>query len=175
MTFPVKAAILENSLKSGLFCLTANMNIIQNLIVLGIILNIAGVPLAIAEPSPYETVILSYVTAYAAHPSLTDNDPQTAASGKKVYDGMIAANFLPFGTKVMFPEIFPDKEFTVDDRMHRRYNDVLIADILMDSIQSAKKFGVKRNVKMVILNQPKKASSTSQNQPVQKTPKISES
>ncbi len=151
------------------------MTIVQNLIVLGLILNIAGVPLAIAEPSPYETITLSYVTAYSSHPSLTDNDPFIAASGKKVYDGMIAANFLPFGTVVMLPELFPEKKFIVEDRMNRRYNNVLIADIWMETYELAKKFGVKRNVKMVILNPLQKVSLTSQNQPAQKTPEISES
>ena len=61
------------------------------------------------------------VTAYTSRPEETDSTPTITASNKEVYDGLVANNCLPFGTKVRFPNLFGDKVFTVDDRMNRRY------------------------------------------------------
>ncbi|MCR4284041.1 MAG: 3D domain-containing protein [Parcubacteria group bacterium] len=82
------------------------------------------------------------VTAYSSTPDQTDNDPFIMASGKHVYDGAIAANFLPFGTKVRFPEIYGDKIFTVEDRMHRRFSERM--DIWMETRREAEVFGIKK-------------------------------
>jgi 3D (Asp-Asp-Asp) domain-containing protein len=57
---------------------------------------------------------------------------------------MIAANWLPFGTKVKIPELFGDKIFTVEDRMNARYGFGRI-DIWMDAERkTVNLFGVKR-------------------------------
>lgn len=84
------------------------------------------------------------LTAYSSTPDQTDGDPFTAASGRRVYDGMIAANWLPFGTKVKIPELFGDKIFTVDDRMNARYGFGRM-DIWMEGERKTiNSFGVKR-------------------------------
>ncbi len=66
-------------------------------------------------------VVRAILTAYSSTPDQTDSDPFTAASGKRVYDGMVAANWLPFGTKIKIPSLYGEKIFTVDDRMNARY------------------------------------------------------
>lgn len=82
------------------------------------------------------------VTAYSSTPDQTDGDPFMMASGKHVYDGAVAANFLPFGTKVRFPDIYGDKIFTVEDRMHRRFSERM--DIWMVTRREAEIFGIKK-------------------------------
>lgn len=59
-------------------------------------------------------------TAYSSTPDQTDSTPFLTATGNTVKDGIIAANFLPFGTKIRIPELFNTKIFVVDDRMHPR-------------------------------------------------------
>ena len=60
------------------------------------------------------------VTAYSSCPGETDGDPYITASGKWVQDGIVAANFLPFGTEIKIPELYGNKIFVVQDRMHPR-------------------------------------------------------
>jgi len=84
------------------------------------------------------------LSAYSSTPDQTDSTPFIMASGKHVYDGAIAANFLPFGTKVKFPKLFGDKIFIVEDRMHERFSDR--ADIWMETRQAAINFGLRRLV-----------------------------
>lgn len=88
--------------------------------------------------------VKAVLTAYSSTPDQTDGDPFTAASGKRVHDGMIAANWLPFGTKVKIPELFGDKIFTVEDRMNARYGFGRI-DVWMEAERkTVNLFGVKR-------------------------------
>ncbi|MHB9019672.1 MAG: hypothetical protein ACYC3G_02255 [Minisyncoccota bacterium] len=82
------------------------------------------------------------LTAYSSTEDQTDSTPFIAASGKHVYDGMVAANFLPFGTKIKIPEIFGDKIFTVDDRMNKRYQNTV--DIWFADRHSAVHFGIQK-------------------------------
>ncbi len=89
------------------------------------------------EVSSMEVVI----TAYSSTPGQTDATPFITASGSYVRSGVVAANFLPFGTKIKLPEIFGDKIFTVEDRMHEDYNDRV--DIWFPSKTEAIKFGSK--------------------------------
>jgi len=91
-----------------------------------------------------DKVVSAVITAYTSTPDQTDDSPFIAATGKRVYDGMIAANWLPFGTKVKIPSLYGNKIFTVDDRMNARYGYGRM-DIWMDSEKSeAFKFGIKR-------------------------------
>ncbi|MCD6528186.1 3D domain-containing protein [bacterium] len=83
------------------------------------------------------------VTGYSSSPYETDDTPYITAAGTLVRDGIIANNFLPFGTKVRIPEIYGDKIFVVEDRMNRRKGYYHI-DIWFPSYWEAKKFGVKR-------------------------------
>jgi 3D (Asp-Asp-Asp) domain-containing protein len=89
------------------------------------------------------------VTAYSSTPDQTDSTPFITANGSHVRDGIIAANFLPFGARVRFPDLFGDKVFTVEDRMHQRFK--YRADIWMETRQAARNFGVKRNVLIEVL------------------------
>jgi len=81
------------------------------------------------------------MTAYSSTPDQTDDSPFIMANGKRVYDGAVAANFLPFGTKVRFPELYGDKVFVVEDRMHRRFDDRM--DIWMETRREAINFGIR--------------------------------
>lgn len=89
-----------------------------------------------------------WVTAYSSTPEETDDSPTVTATNKTVRDGFIAANFLPFGTKVKIPGFFGDKIFTVEDRMHRRKDDFM--DVWMPSKLDAVKFGIHRAEVIVI-------------------------
>jgi 3D (Asp-Asp-Asp) domain-containing protein len=88
--------------------------------------------------------VQAVLTAYSSTRDQTDDDPFTAASGRRVYDGMIAANWLPFGTKVKIPALFGNKIFTVDDRMNARYGFGRI-DVWLDAERKqVNAFGVRR-------------------------------
>jgi 3D (Asp-Asp-Asp) domain-containing protein len=91
-----------------------------------------------------DKVVRSVITAYTSSVDQCDDDPFIAAWGERVYDGMIAANWLPHGTKVRIPALFGDKVFTVADRMNPRYGYGRI-DIWMSGPRAdAVKFGVQR-------------------------------
>ena len=81
------------------------------------------------------------VTAYSSTPDQTDSSPFITANGTYVYDGIVACNFLPFDTKVKFPEIYGDKIFIVEDRMAKKNSHKM--DIWMPSRSLALQFGVK--------------------------------
>jgi 3D (Asp-Asp-Asp) domain-containing protein len=88
------------------------------------------------------------VTAYSSTVDQCGADPFTTATGTQVRDGVIAANFLPMGTKVRFPDQFGNKIFVVEDRMAARYWQR--ADIWMPTREAAKQWGV-RHVRIEIL------------------------
>ena len=85
------------------------------------------------------TAQLGNFSAYNAEVGQTDSDPFTMASGKKVFEGAVANNCLPFGTKVKVGE----KIYEVQDRMNSRY-DCDHFDIYMESYDDAIKFGRKQ-------------------------------
>lgn len=89
------------------------------------------------------------MTAYNSEPGQTDDTPFIAADGSHVYDGMIAANFLKFKTRVRIPELYGDKVFVVHDRMNKRYTERV--DIWMVKKTDALKFGVKHNILIEVL------------------------
>ena len=88
------------------------------------------------------------LTAYSSTMDQTDDTPFTTASNTRVRDGIVAANFLAFGTKVKIPSLFGDKVFTVEDRMARKNDDKM--DIWFPERHLAKNFGVKE-AEVVIL------------------------
>jgi 3D (Asp-Asp-Asp) domain-containing protein len=102
---------------------------------------------------PRQTVKI-WITAYNSLPEQTDSDPCTTASGlnvcKRNTEDVIATNYqyLPFGTKVRFPELYGDKIFTVEDRMHQKYYNH--ADIWLKNKGDAKKFGRKYTVMEIL-------------------------
>ncbi len=99
-----------------------------------------------SQPKTIRTVL----TAYSSTPDQTDDTPFITASNTKVRDGVIASNFLAFGTKVQIPEIFGDKIFTVEDRMAKKHSDKI--DIWFPERYLAKKFGVVKDAEVVILD-----------------------
>ncbi|MDQ7815370.1 MAG: hypothetical protein RDU25_06245 [Patescibacteria group bacterium] len=89
------------------------------------------------------------VTAFSSVPWQTDDSPFITADGSRVGDGIIAANFLKFGTRVRIPALFGDKVFEVHDRMNKRYSNRV--DVWMPTVAKCRQFGVKRNIKIEIL------------------------
>ncbi|MBI4779659.1 3D domain-containing protein [Candidatus Falkowbacteria bacterium] len=85
------------------------------------------------------------ITAYNSEAGQTDNSPCITANGFNVCDNgvedTIAANFLPFGSKVKIPELFGDRVFVVRDRMNKRFSNRV--DVWMIKRPDAVKFGVK--------------------------------
>ena len=76
------------------------------------------------EPKIELKVIKTYTvraTGYSSTVDQTDSSPFITAKGTYVRDGIIAANFLPFNTKIRIPEIYGDRIFIVEDRMNKRY------------------------------------------------------
>ena len=85
-------------------------------------------------------IIYVTVTAYSSTKDQTDGDPYKTAVGTLVRDGIVAANFLPIGTVVRFPDKFGEKIFVVEDRMNEKFG--LQVDIWMPNYEEAKKFGI---------------------------------
>jgi 3D (Asp-Asp-Asp) domain-containing protein len=81
------------------------------------------------------------ITAYSSTVDQCDSTPFITANGTFVHDGIVAANFLPFGTKIRIPELFGDKVFSVEDRMNSKYH--YRVDIWMTTREAAKQLGVK--------------------------------
>lgn len=100
-----------------------------------------------ANKIPKKTMQVN-VTAYSSTDGETDETPYLTAIGTAVRDGIVAANFLPIGTVVRFPDKFGEKLFIVEDRMDERFG--LQVDIWMLNRAEAKKFGF-QYLKMEIL------------------------
>jgi len=98
---------------------------------------------AVSNPSdpllPGRTVKMT-VTGYSSTPEQTDSTPFITASGKNVRDGIVANNMLPFGSLVRIPELYGEKVFVVEDRMHSRMGSYRL-DIWFPDYWSAKSFG----------------------------------
>ena len=92
--------------------------------------------------------ITATITGYSSTEDQTDDSPFITASGAHVADGIIAANFLPFNTRVKIPKLFGNKVFIVKDRMAKRFNDRV--DIWFVDRTTALKFG-KRTAEIVVL------------------------
>jgi len=95
-------------------------------------------------------------TAYSSDPAQTDDTPCITADGfdlcRNDLENVIAANFLPLGTKVRIPQIYDDRIFVVHDRMNERYGEGRI-DIWMYDRDRAVAFGVK-TLKLEIIEWP---------------------
>ena len=104
-----------------------------------------------AEAVPHRAPKTIRVTAtgYSSTPDQTDDSPFITAANTSVRDGVVAANFLPFGTKIMIPAYAGNKVYTVEDRMHRRFS-VDYIDLWFPNRAQANSFG-KREVEIVIL------------------------
>ena len=82
------------------------------------------------------------VTAYSSTLDQTDSTPFITASGTYVRDGVVACNFLRFGTRVRLPQIYGEKIFVVEDRMAPKNSHKM--DIWFVSRDQAKQFGIKQ-------------------------------
>lgn len=82
------------------------------------------------------------ITAYSSAIDQCDDDPSVTAWNTQARPGIVAANWLPLGTKVKIPELFGNRVFTVEDRMHPKNDGKL--DIWFQSREEALKFGVKK-------------------------------
>ncbi|MCI0479453.1 hypothetical protein L0Y59_02830 [Candidatus Uhrbacteria bacterium] len=104
--------------------------------------------LAEHSDEPAVRTITVPVSAYTSAVEECDSTPFTTADGSQVRDGIVAANFLTFGTRFRIPDHFGDKVFEVHDRMNARYT--YKVDIWMLTKAEARAWGV-RNVKIEIL------------------------
>ena len=111
--------------------------------------NQANIAVAHADESSFCKVRRVWVTAYTSTPEETDDTPFITANNTEVRDGIIAANFLPFGARIQIPEAFGDKIFTVTDRMHARKQNFV--DIWMPDRDEALAFGI-RHTEIVLLD-----------------------
>ncbi|MBI4592217.1 3D domain-containing protein [Candidatus Uhrbacteria bacterium] len=100
--------------------------------------------LPVADDAPARRHYTIPVTAYSSDAAQTDETPCITASGLDVcardMENVVAANFLPLGTRVKIPELYGDRVFYVEDRMNKRYDYKM--DIWMKDSGSAKRFGV---------------------------------
>jgi len=97
-----------------------------------------------ANPEPQNIQrIRVVITGYSSTFWETDDDPYITAAGTWVREGVIASNWFPFGTKVRIPELFGDKIFVVEDRMHWTKGNYHV-DIWFPSYWEALNFGAKR-------------------------------
>ncbi len=113
------------------------------------------IPIVRKSPEVLSRDMKVVVTAYSSTLDQTDATPCITANGFNVCDhnkeNVIAANFLPFGTKVRLPELFGEKVFTVQDRMHRRHQHRV--DLWMKTRKKAKQFGIRRTLLEVVPEQ----------------------
>jgi 3D (Asp-Asp-Asp) domain-containing protein len=108
------------------------------------------------DKKPVKTIKV-VATAYNSLEGQTDNSPCVPAMvsfnlcefyEENGYGNSIAANFLPLGTHVRFPDLYGDKVFVVRDRLNAKYGYGRI-DMWLPDYDEAKLFGVKR-IKMEI-------------------------
>ncbi len=100
---------------------------------------IKRLPVASEREARYKIKVL--VTAYSSTPDQTDSTPFITASNTTVRKGVVAANFLRFGTRVKIPTHFDNQIFVVEDRMNERFDERL--DIWMESRAEAKAWGAR--------------------------------
>lgn len=93
-----------------------------------------------AKPRPTRFWIIA--TGYSSTPCQTDDTPYITAAGTPVRTGIVAANFLPFGTKIKMPEIYGENIFVVEDRMHPRNSNHV--DVWFPTSWEALNFGARR-------------------------------
>jgi 3D (Asp-Asp-Asp) domain-containing protein len=112
-------------------------------------------PKTVTAAAPKKVVVnallthVAKITAYTSAVEETDDTPFITAMGTQTRDGIVAANFLPFGTKLKIPSLFGDKIFTVEDRMATRFTNYV--DVWMETKAEAYRLGV-REAEIVILD-----------------------
>ncbi len=85
------------------------------------------------------------ITAYSSSPDETDDDPFITASGRRVFDGLVACpRRYAFGTKFKIN----GRTYTCFDRLNQRFDDRF--DIWMVSKHEALRFGRRRLLVQVV-------------------------
>ena len=103
---------------------------------------------AVLNPQISSRTIPVIVTAYSSTVDQCDSTPFLTASGARVHDGTLAANFLRFGTKVKFPTIYGEKIFIVEDRMKPSVSRKV--DLWFPARNEAIIFGVKKTEMLIL-------------------------
>jgi len=133
------------------------MSILSNAMPITFAKNKSSFPVA-GDREPTKTITV-VSTAFNSLEGQTDDSPCIPAMSsfnlcdfyeEHGYGNSVAANFLPLGTQVQFPDLYGDKIFVVRDRMNKRYGQGRV-DIWLPTYAEAKTFGVKR-LKMNIYN-----------------------
>jgi 3D (Asp-Asp-Asp) domain-containing protein len=138
--FPFHAAALQAQTQNNTQNVFANQTIMPDMSEPIPLISEQRLPQIQDAPQPAAKKVMTIsVTAYSSTRDQCGADPFTTASGTRVHDGTLAANFLPIGTKVRFPDQFGNKIFVVEDRMAARYWQK--ADIWMPSREAAKQWG----------------------------------
>ena len=105
----------------------------------------AAAPVSKVAPTPVKKatnrIYVVSASAYSSTVDQTDDSPFITAWNTYVRDGIVATNFLPFGTRIKIPEVFGNKIFVVEDRMNKRYK--YNVDVWFPDRESAKQFGRK--------------------------------
>ena len=105
----------------------------------------------------YHVVSTSFhtFTAYNSEVAQTDDTPCITANGFDLcqhgIEDTVAANFLAMGTKIRIPDLYGERIFVVRDRMNKRFPDRV--DIWMVNKSDALKFGVKRGIRIEVLEE----------------------
>ena len=129
----------------------------KNFVIVSLLLRLIATPVIAATPTaqknndPEPIKITVIATAYSPRVQETDSTPYITASGKHVSEKFIAANFLPFGTKVRIGK----DEYFVYDRMNKRFTNKpeKHIDIFKHSTDEALRWG-RRTIEMEILEIP---------------------
>lgn len=98
----------------------------------------------------------SQATVYHSVPWETDSDPFTTSAGTHVRDGIVAANCLAFGTRLRMPELFGDKIFVVEDRLHPSKT-CFVIDIWQEYNPPAPSFGAPITKIEILDNSPRQS------------------
>lgn len=101
------------------------------------------------EPEKFQR-IRAVITGYSSTLDQTDSDPFITAAGTIVRDGVVATNILSFGTKIKLPELYGDKIFVVEDRMH--WSKGYHIDVWFPTREEALQFGTKITDALIISN-----------------------
>ncbi len=143
-TVPVKSAFADvSSATSSVLGTEVQVDVTPDSITIGPLTKDPAY--TVAPTSTRVTVVRKHpfvaMTAYTSRPEETDDTPFITADGSHVRDGIVACNFLPFGTKIRVPALFGDKIFEVHDRMNKRYTYKM--DFWMEGYHEAIQFGVR--------------------------------
>ena len=101
------------------------------------------------------------VTMYSSEIGQTDVTPYITASGRRVCDGIVACNLLPFGTRLVIEGF--DIVFIVQDRLSPKYSDRI--DIWTSDMKVAKLWG-KQTLRVWILDRYSTYDETEPESPV---------